>query len=126
MPLDIPASPIASQTIRYARAAWDVSRDGGEVGIVSLPSQQVPSGALMLGYAWVVVDQFTDLGTSAVEIMAGGRSLNGDIDPVASSGAQSLGSGVVIPTAGGSLPIILGLTGDGYSAGSMLIYVFYV
>jgi len=124
--IDIPAVGVAGQGIKYARAAWDVSRDGGGPGSISIPSQQVPAGALILGIAYQVVDTFTDTGTSTIVVYVDGATLASGIDPVMTPRAIVLANDAITAPPVAAYPITITVSGDGYSAGSAYIYVVYV
>jgi len=126
MPLDIPASGVGSQTIRYARAAWDYARDGGDPGLKPTASQQLPNGCLILGFAGVAVDQPIDVGSSTMQVSIGASQIGEPFDPLVNGVGIHFTDDLVMVNEWGSMPISLMITGDGYSAGSLLIYVFYV
>lgn len=126
MPLDIPAVSVTSQTIRYAKAAWDFNRDGGDVGEHKLPSQQVPPESLIIGWAFNVVTPLASSGSPTAYPMVGTLELTRlAMDTGNTSGSQLAGLSTD-PTPDSSWPISLYIDGDPLTAGSMLIYVFYV
>ena len=126
MALDVPAVPIASQTLRYAKAAWDYVRDGGGPGLVPTASQQLPARAFILGAAVEWVDPISDVGTSTMQLCLGANAIGSTFNPASDGPFLQWGADIVGLGPDTSLPICLTITGDGYSAGSMLLYVFYV
>jgi hypothetical protein len=127
MALDVSALPVTGQTVKYAKAAWDFDRDGGTVGaILSIPSQQLPVGAVVIAIGHQTVDPIVDIGTTAFDVYAGGINLDASLSPaLASASFISLNAYCQVITAG-SMPITIGVAGDGFSAGSAYIYVFYI
>lgn len=126
MALDIPAVPITSQTIRYAKAAWDVARDGGFAGQISIPSQQLPADARILAVGYRTVDTFTDLGSSTTAVAYGNSQPTAPFTPDLTPSYLWWMADLTPLYPNGSLPLSVIVVGDGYSAGSMYIYVFYV
>jgi len=126
MALDVPAIGSATQTLKYIKAAWETTRDGGATGLISIPSQQIPVGARILGHAYYVVESFTDLGTSTFSICLSNVPIVEDLDAAQAYGFVQFFNGEAIPVQESSPPISILVDGDGYSAGSMYIYVFYV
>lgn len=126
MPLDIPALPATGQTIRIARAAWDVSRDGGLVGLIPIPSQQVPAGSRVLAVAYDTTTPFVDLVSSTFAVYLGSTPVSQALDPVATPAGQDWTSQVLLPILDGSFPLSVVVAGTGYSAGACNIFVFYI
>jgi hypothetical protein len=126
MALDVPAIPIASQTLKYIKAAYDAVRDEGGAGLHPIPSQQIPAGALVVGLAVAVVTNFVDSGTSTVTVNVGPDPLGAAVDPVAIPAWIAWLDDDIKPIGDGSKPITVTVTGDGYTDGSCYIYVFYV
>jgi len=126
VPIDIPAVGVAGQNIKYAKAALDLAVDSDNPGTVVIPGQQLPSGALIIGYAYQVVDEFVDTGSSSIEIFPGEFEGAYPIDPVTKLRGVNFAIQGSIADPGRSYPIYVNVNGDGYSAGSMYIYVFYV
>jgi hypothetical protein len=126
MTIDVAALPVAGQTMKYIRATWEVTRDGGAAGPVSIPSQQLPAGAVILGTALVSTDALTDIGTSTVQLMLGQDPISAKIALASVNAAMEWLDDAMLIASGGSWPITLLVEGDGFSAATVYIYVFYV
>jgi len=126
MALDVPALPIVSQTLKYVKAAWDVDYAGGAAGLIGIVSQQVPSGALILGHLFLPVDAFVDIGTSTVTVGVGVETIGDPSDPATGGSWIEFAQQAPYPNDQGSVGVTVTVAGDGYSAGSAYIYVFYV
>jgi hypothetical protein len=126
MPLDIPAVGVAGQTIKYARGAWDFNRDGGAQGTIPLPSQQVPSPLLILGYAFIPVGGLSSLGAPTITVNVGNVPI---VTFVASLvGASNWGWFPDTPFLlfDNSFPITITIAVADLTGGSAYVYVFYV
>jgi len=126
MPLDIPSLPPSGQTLRYVKATYQADSNTGTAGLHSLVSQQVPLGAFILGYSWLVTTPFHDLGTSTLTLGLQGGGQADPIDPVAVNQATDFAGGWSQVNDLGSYPLVLTVSGDGYDTGEMLIYLWYV
>lgn len=126
MPLDIPGLGVTGQTIKYARAAWDVARDGGGPGLISIPSQQLPIGARVIGYSYDTPTPFVDTGVSTFDVNVGPIPLLTAQDPVLQPYFAYFGTPAAFLVSDGSFPLAVLVTGTGYSAGAMYIFIFYV
>jgi len=126
MALDIPALPSANQVLRYAKASYDFTRDGGDTGIHIIPSQQVPAGATLLRPTLVVQTPCTADATAAINIKVGTQTLynTSTDDLTVSAGGPSAVGGTAL--ADGSLPITVEIADNHLTAGAFTIYVWYV
>jgi hypothetical protein len=126
MGVDQAAVPAIGQGVKYIRAVWDVFRDGGGVEVISIPSQVMPASAFVFAFAWTPIESMVDLGDSLMTIKLG---LWDVVDSQNVAGMTSYYGQLPypgFPRDGGSYPITLGISGDGYSSGSLYIYLFYV
>ena len=126
MPLDIPSLPAANQVLRYAKASYDVTRDGGGLGEHPVPSQLVPAGVAVLGYTVLNTTTFVALGSPGLSLHVGPINLSPNIDPTDSAAVSSLVYTTLQASVDGSYPITVEVQGDGYSDGALTIYVWYV
>jgi len=126
MPLDVPALPITSQTIKYARASYDVARDGASPGYKPIPSQQVPANAFLVGLAWQAVERLDGTGPNNITIGIGPLAMGIDGDVTDDfGGAKFLGTGANARL-DSSFPISLSLSQSDATQGQLYLYVFYV
>ena len=126
MALDIPALPSANQVLRYAKASYDFARDGGDLGLHSIPGQQVPPGALLFGPSWVVTTPFTGGDSLNLQIKVGAVDVAGGIEPVGNLTGSRLDGPVGPSPADGSYPISLEIRDTAVLSGALTIYVWYV
>jgi hypothetical protein len=127
MGLDVAGTPIVGQTIKYIRAAYDFTRDGGgTTQRLSIPSQQIPNGALVIAAGYQVIDPFTDEGTSTLTIYIGDIQLEDAFDMAGGLARFSALDMAAFQLLQGALPLSVQIGGDGYSAGSAYLYVFYI
>jgi len=127
MALDIPSVPAVGQTLKYIRAAYDFNREGGDPGgPYSVPSQQLPAGAIVVAVGHQTVDPVTDVGSTVVHVWLGTLQLDQALTPQAYGASfYALGNNA-LPAAAASLPVSLVVYGDGFLAGSFIVYVYYV
>jgi hypothetical protein len=126
MALDVPAVPIASQTIRYVRAAWDFNRDGGAVGRIYIPTQAIPAGTLCIGTAFQVVEAVTAESGAEVVVMLGDHFVDRLSDPVGVRSSSHFGLDDSEGMTDSAWGISLDIQTAALLGGSMFIYVFYV
>ena len=126
MPLDIATIPPTGQTLRYVRASYDRDRDGGDVGLISIPSQKVPPGVLMLGPSLLVSTPFTTGGDAQVSLWLGTQQLRNPIGAALVQTVGGLDTSIGQSPVDGSYPITLLVETDPLTAGAMLIYLWYV
>jgi hypothetical protein len=126
MPLDIIPSIPTSQTLRYAKASFDFDRDGGDVGVHSIPSQQVPAGALVLGATWSATTPFTLGEGGSLSVLLATLALFDHDDPLAHPTYGGLGSARGFAPSDGSYPIVVRVDDAALTAGALVVYVWYV
>ena len=126
MGLDIPSIPPSGQTLRYAKASYDFARDGGDVGVHAIPSQQVPAGAILFGPSVATIDVPTSDAVPDILFHVGtatSTSFN-FLSFARPIGALDVAWG---PTqSDGSYPITIEITGAPLTGGAFLIYVWYL
>jgi hypothetical protein len=126
LPLDITPSLPLTQTIRYATATWYFDRDGGDIGLHTLPSQQVPAGALMLGAGWTSTTPVTSEGTPTIQVKVGSVYLGDALGPLDYPVRSGLDTAAKVAPSNGSFPIMIDIQGAALTDGWLTIYVFYV
>jgi len=126
VPLDIPATSVAGQTVRYAKAAWDFDRDQAANAPISIPSQQVPAGAVILGLAWSAVTRLTMVPPQPIVLQVGPSSFLLPGNPTDDWGGMLWPVQPNPSTTAGSYPILIDFSAGSPTAGAILIYVFYV
>jgi hypothetical protein len=126
MPLDITPSLPLTQTIRYATATYYFDRDGGDIGLHTLPSQQVPAGAFILGFGWTSTTPATSEGSPTMQVKVGSVYIGGAPNPVSETVYGGPGSSVNVAPSNGSFPIMIDIQGAALTDGWLNIYLFYV
>jgi hypothetical protein len=126
MPLDIPSLPSANQVLRYAKASYDFDRDGGDPGLHSIPSQQVPASAMLAGHTIVRTVSLTSAGTSTIAPEVGSIQIGSPLDSGDLVSLTFMGNDGGPTPSDGSYPIALMISGDALTAGAFTIYVWYV
>ena len=126
MGLDILTIPPSGQTLRYVKASYDFARDGGEVGVHAIPSQQVPAGAILFGPSVATIDVPTSDAAPGI-LFHVGTATSASYDFGSFAGPTGRLDLVWGPTqSDGSYPVTLEITGDPLTGGAFLIYVWYV
>jgi hypothetical protein len=126
MALDIPALSPTGQTLKYVRAAYDFERDGGVQGTIHIPSQQLPSGAVVVGIGAMVVTPCTSLGTPTILVRLGPNIVDSLPSPIDAATMATFPVGSAVPQTESAWPVSIDITEADLTAGSFYIYVFYV